>query len=139
MNFKFDSNITMYIIIGLILLYIVFIAIRSGNVIEGMEKNKSFTESITEDHVKDIKDKIKKNEDTLLIEKYKSTYEDYITEYEEYLNQMILMTLIDSAGGEDKLEKQANNLNDIYKLRDNLSTTMDFIDSKKSSSEGGFF
>lgn len=139
MNFKFDSNITMYIIIGLILLYIVFIAIRSGNVIEGMEKNKSFTESITEDHVKDIKDKIKKNEDILLIEKYKTTYEDYITEYEEYLNQLILMALIEPAGGKDKLEKQANNLNELYKLRDNLSTTMDFIDSKKSSSEGRFF
>lgn len=146
MEFNIDYNIIMYIIIGIIIVYILFSILGTAKTVEGMEDKKSDTKPLAEilaegDH-KQIKKVIEKNDDMILIDKYRSDYEEVLIDLEETINQNLLMGLLslsarikakDAGFGMNSIKPEdlefANNL---YKLRDNLSSTMDYIDGKKS-------
>ena len=148
MEFNIDYNIIMYILVGIIIIYIIFSILGSGKIVEGMAnktKTKPFSVLLAEGDHKELTKVIQKMDDTILIDKYRSDYEDMLVNLEEVLNQYILVELLVFASTTktdvseikyDMVEK----INSLYKLRDNLSSTMDYIDGKKSTNKGsGFF
>lgn len=155
MEFNIDYNIIMYIIIAIIIVYILFSILGTAKTVEGMtdKKNdtKSYTDLVAEGAYKQMKTVIQKNDDIMLLDKYKSDYEDVLIDMEELLNQIILMEVILTSSaigsknimfGMEKVNTETlDKLNNLYKLRDNLSSTMDYIDGKKSSGtkSSGFF
>lgn len=148
MEFNIDYNIIMYILVGIIIIYIIFSILGSGKIVEGMA-NKTKTKPLgvlfAEGDYKELTKVIQKLDDTIPIDKYRSDYEDMLVNLEEVLNQYILMELLVFASTTktdvsevkyDMVEK----INSLYKLRDNLSSTMDYIDGKKSTNKSsGFF
>ena len=150
MEFNIDYTIVMYVLVGIVLLYIGLSILGTGRTIEGMaNKNnkKSLTDILANGDHKQIEAFVKKMDDTLLIDKYRTDYEDMLVSLEEALNQGILDVLIylsSSINSNDGINKMnfstVSNLNELYKLRDNLTSTMDYIDGKKSSEKSsGFF
>lgn len=145
----------MYIIIGIIIVYILFSILGTANTVEGMTNKdnttKPFAEILAEGDHKQIKKVIEKNDDMILIDKYRSDYEEALIDLEETINQNLLMDLLslsagikakDAGMGMNSIKPEAiDGLNNLYKLRDNLSSTMDYIDGKKSSGNksSGFF
>jgi hypothetical protein len=142
MEFNIDYNLVMYILVGIIIVYIIFSIVGSGRIVEGMTneaKSKPYTDLLAEGDHKQLTKVIQKLDDTILVDKYRSDYEDVLVNLEEALNQTILVNLVElasEANMNDGLKKIKHEtyeaLNSMYKLRDNLSSTMDYIDSKKS-------
>lgn len=155
MEFNIDYNIIMYIIIAIIIVYILFSILGTAKTVEGMtdKKNdtKSYTDLLAEGDHKQIKKVIEKNDDVILIDKYRSDYEEVLIDLEEMINQNLLVDLLylsagikgkDAGMGLNSVKPKAlESVNNLYKLRDNLSSTMDYIDGKKSSGtkSSGFF
>jgi hypothetical protein len=89
-------------------------------------------------------DKLEKNskvlEDGLYISKYKTQYENLIISMEDYINNLILANLLESAniltngGKEDDLQKfldtKIPQINELYKFKENLNASMDYLDKK---------
>jgi hypothetical protein len=150
MEFNIDYNLVMYILVGIVIVFIIFSILGSGKVIEGMtnkKQTKPFMDLLAEGDHKQLTKAIQKMDDIILVDKYRSDYEDVLVNLEEALNQTILVNLVELASEinpNNSLEKIRptvfEGLNFMYKLRDNLSSTMDYIDGKKSSEKGsGFF
>jgi hypothetical protein len=142
MEFNIDYNLVMYILVGIVIVFIIFSIIGSGKVVEGItnkKQTKSIYDLLAEGDYKQLTKIIQKMDDILLVDKYRTDYEDTLVSLEEALNQNILMNLlvIASEANTDKgltsiKPEELEGLNMMYKLRDNLSSTMDYIDGKKS-------
>jgi hypothetical protein len=141
MNADFVYNLCIFIVIG-ILSYIVF---SSLNFKEGMENNSgnsntnsntSNTSSSSSNGVggnaaaygANVKAQVVKIQDTLLISKYRTDYENVIINMDDLVNNLMLQTTltIDQANPQDGIKKLAG-LNNA-KLA--LNSVMKFIDSK---------
>ena len=150
MEFNIDYTIVMYVFIGIILLYIGISILGTGRTIEGMASKNNNKKPIADilangDH-KQIESYVKKMDDIILVGKYRSDYEDTLISLEEAINQDILANLltvsskINSNVGLQNIDTTTiSRLNELYKLRDNLSSTMDYVDSKKSSEKSSSF
>lgn len=142
MEFNIDYTIVMYVIVGLLLFYIGLSILGTAQVVEGMtnKKGKTLSDILANEDHKQIEAYVKKMDDTLLVDKYRSDYEDVLVNLEEACNQNILEKLLSlssnvktSTGFNTVDDKTIIYLNGLYKLRDNLSSTMDYIDGKKSN------
>ena len=122
-----------------------------GKVIEGLTSKKKSQKSVmdlmTEGDVKSLKSAIEKMSDTVLIGKYKSDYEDMLMDFEQVIDYNILLGIVSMSGGvetggsisTDTLGKIPL-INELYSLKTNLNSTMDFLDSQKSGGGlGGLF
>lgn len=111
---------------------------------EGMS-NKSSVSNLSE-IVSDItnlnsqmKRQIEQNSNSLLINKYKSDYEDFLINANDLLNQTIfsnLLSLMDEDNGSLSSQSTMDSisiLNSLYTLKDNLNSSMLFIDKQTSS------
>ena len=116
------------------------------SVVEGFLSNSNnITDIITKTDFPNLKEEIQKQEDVLRIDKYRTKYEDMLIDFDEYLNGVLLQELVqttDSLGtsepDSEKMDGIIKNLNQIYELKDNLNSTMKYVDSKKSSKTGLF-
>ena len=135
-----DNNF--YRIIGLAFIILTVIAVGvnvvrgQGKVIEGLTNNDS---SIITDRDK-IPDAVKSNNDklsdSLLINKYRTTYEDTIIDLDKTVSLGIIKMLINSA---ETLSKDPNSsdaieiiksVNEMKKFRDSLNAAMTILDKE---------
>ena len=149
------EQLLMYIGMGEIIVFAIYFVLKMGSlqtrVIEGLtSKNnsqKSVMDSMAEGDTKALKSAIEKYSDKFLISKYKSDYEDMIIDFEQVIDYSLLNNLIfmSSSLGPDGLNigkggitlEQLKIINELYTLKTNLNSTMDFLDGHKSS--GGLF
>ena len=143
MNADFVYNLCIFIVIG-ILSYIVF---SSLNFKEGMQNksgdsnnNDSNTTSNTSSsssngvggnaaaYGANVKAQMVKIQDTLLISKYRTDYENVIINMDDLVNNLMLQTTlsIDQANPQDGLKKLAG----LNNAKIALNSVMKFIDSK---------
>lgn len=132
----------LYRIVGLAFIILTVIAVGvnvvrgQGKVIEGLTNNDS---SIITDRDK-IPDVIKNNNDklsdSLLINKYRTTYEDTIIDLDKTVSLGIIKMLINSA---ETISKDPNSsdaikiiqsVNEMKKFRDSLNTAMTILDKE---------
>lgn len=125
------NNYVLYVLLGLIVLYLIFIISGTNKTIEGITNKDSKSIDIMEDVATDLKKQSQKGMDGLNLEKYKNDYIDACTELEEMLNLVIIAKIFDSPGSSimDSIDKNAESINSLYKLRDNLSSSVDYINT----------
>lgn len=138
----FEYNTILYGIIGILGIYLVLSILGTFRTIEGLtnqnQGGKSVADIIAEGDIKQLKSAIQKADNVILVNKYRSDYEDALIDLEEILNQSILMKVltmssdIDSKDGVNTIKPDTiSAINNLYTLRDNIATTMDYIDGKK--------
>lgn len=138
----FEYNTILYGIIGILGIYLVLSILGTFRTIEGLtnqnQGGKSVADIIAEGDIKQLKSAIQKADNVILVNKYRSDYEDALIDLEEILNQSILMKVltmssdIDSKDGVNTIKPETiSAINNLYTLRDNIATTMDYIDGKK--------
>lgn len=138
----FEYNTILYGIIGILGIYLVLSILGTFRTIEGLtnqnQGGKSVADIIAEGDIKQLKSAIQKADNVILVNKYRSDYEDALIDLEEILNQYILMKVltmssdIDSKDGVNTIKPDTiSAINNLYTLRDNIATTMDYIDGKK--------
>ena len=149
------EQLLMYVGMGVIILFAIYFVLKMGSlqtrVIEGLTSNsktqKNVMDSMAEGDIKALKSAIEKYSDNLLISKYKSDYEDMLIDFEQVIDYSLLTNLIvvSSMLGPEGLNigkggitlHQLQILNELYTLKTNLNSTMDFLDGQKTS--GGLF
>ena len=148
----------MAVVIVFAIYYVYKVMQVQNNVIEGLrnrKSNKSIADMFAEGDVKLLKKANEKLSDTLLISKYKSNYEDMVIDFETTIDMNILFILTTYASRltddgmlniSDKTTPSTISteslqlLNNLYTLKTNLNSTMDFLDSQKSGGAlGGLF
>jgi hypothetical protein len=153
------EQLLMYIGMGVIVVFAIYFVLKMGSlqtrVIEGLtsksKQKTSFWDSITTGDIKALKAGNEKMADTLLISKYKTDYEDMLIDYETAIDNNILGWLISFSGlinkdgminvsvtnkdsGPSVLSPdKINLLNGLYTLKNNLNSTMEFLDGHNSS------
>lgn len=129
------NNYVLYVLLGLLMLYLIFIIIGTNKTIEGITNKDSKSIDIMEDVATDLKKQSQKAMDGLNLEKYKNDYIDACTELEEMLNLVIIAKIFGSPGSSimDSIDKNAESINSLYKLRDNLSSSVDYINTTDGS------
>lgn len=157
---KMLSYIGMAVVIVFAIYYVYKVMQVQNNVIEGLRNKKrghpsSMDLLFNEDnHLKNANEKAG---DTLLIGKYKNKYEDLLIELDTAIdnNLLVMLTMIGSGvtkDGQINIDSEGisleylQSINELYKLKENLNITMDFLDGTKASSsgtssksKGGFF
>lgn len=153
-----NNEILMYLGIFLLAIFVIYflsnMANIQRNVIEGLTSKSSNNKSSInlgdgiESEAKNIKKMNEQLNDSWGFDKYKSDYEDIIIALDEYIDNMILFFLVSKLGKKYKdpyslIEDLANTdkdnnsiikmLNEFYKFKENLNSTMDYLNSKKSS------
>jgi hypothetical protein len=129
-----------YVGLTIIAFFVIFIVCRTLNfqadIIEGMTSSNDSSSSTTD---KDkIADAINANttnaEDTLLIDKYKKSYEDIIINLENNINFFMLGGIINNAQTISKnplspaAMQSINGLNSLKQFKDTLNDGMNFLD-----------
>jgi hypothetical protein len=113
------------------------------NLIEGfVGMDNNISEVITGKDYPNLKPIIQQQEDVLRVDKYRTKYEDMLIDMDEYLNGVIMGKLIEVSNNvgendlkdETELDSVATQLNTLYTLKNNLNSSMTYIDSKKSKS-----
>lgn len=137
-----------YFVLGIFIIYFVVSMINlQTTLVEGLTNNEQIgiMDKISQGNLKTLQKENKKIEDLLRIDKYRTDYEDYLIDLEEYLNWLILgkLIMLDVADIEDvkigtSTNKEFTQINQLYELKKNLNTTMDYIDGKKTSRTGLF-
>jgi len=135
-----NDNLYKYIGMAIVAVFFLYIILRTLNfqatIIEGM--TTANTDDITNTDKDKIPDVINANttnaEDTLLIDKYKKTYEDIIINLENNVNYYMLGGIINNAEiiSKNPLSPAAivsiNGLNSLKQFKDTLNDTMNFLD-----------
>ena len=137
------DNIYKYLGLAVIILVVVYVVMRSltfqARLIEGMKSKDKEEETTTDkDKVPDaIKSKTNTILDSLLVDKYRSSYDDTIIELEEYVNVTILAGIISSAEaiatapGSEPSQHTINVLNNLQAFKATLNDSMKFLDGMK--------
>jgi len=141
-----SEDIYKYLGLAIVIVFVIYIAIKSltfqARLIEGMKSKDKESETTTDkDKVADaIKSKTNAMLDGLLIDKYRSSYDDTIIELEEYVNVMILGTIVEDApsiiAGNESSMKLITSLNTLQAFKATLNDSMKFLDGMKSSNSG---
>jgi hypothetical protein len=155
-----NNEILMYLGIFLLSIFIIYFLSRMANiqmnVIEGLTNNKNsdnnnkmsnIVGSSLNEEISNLKKTNEKLNDMLDIDKYKKEYEDVLIHLDEYLDNITLFYLGNSISHKNpfeivssltKSEKGEKSnieiMNELYKLKENLNSTMDYLDGKKSNS-----
>jgi|688.fasta_scaffold315351_2 hypothetical protein len=139
------DNIYKYLGLTIIILIVVYVVMKTltfqARLIEGM-KSKDNEETKTDiDKIPDaIKSQTNAMLDSLLIDKYRSSYDDIIIDLEEKINVTILAVILEKAetiaalGGPS--EKLITTLNNLQAFKETLNDSMKFLDGMKSSNSG---
>lgn len=162
-----NLTITHYIGIFVLVLFAIYIILKLATtqfkVVEGLvggNRNgvntpQSYMDILANGDDKTLRTGIEKMNDSLLISKYKSDYEDVLIDLEEIINQNLLyytLHIASNVDGKTGLLKFSNanantntkngietdgvsletlqTLNELYKYKENLNTTMKYIDGK---------
>lgn len=146
-TFDFTQNsIFQYIGIIIVVIFIIYMLLKLANtqmkVVEGLigrenKKNDDTAQStfsyglVAEGVNKELKLQIEKMNDALLIDKYRDEYEDLLINTEENINQIILYLLATAEVDIKKMKPETlQTINDLYKFKENLNSTMSYLDSK---------
>jgi hypothetical protein len=113
-----------YILATLVGIFIIYIFIKFTHyqkmIVESLTNNEELSSSEISELNEKIKSQITKNKDIMLIDKYKTVYEDYLLNIDELLSLECL----------DLLSKSKYNITDInnkMELKNNLNILMEFI------------
>ena len=120
--------------------FVAYQLFRNLDIKEGMTTSSSATTSTTtsttsgiaggaENYAANIKSSTIKNQDTLLITKYRKDYENAILNMDDLINTLMLQTTlsVDTSNPMPSLEK----LNSLNSARTALNSVMKFVDSSK--------
>ena len=146
------EQILTYIGMAVVVIFAIYYVLKMGSVqarvIEGLTSKKTNTsalDTMATGDVKVLKSAVEKMSDGWLIDKYRSNYEDMLMDLEKLVDYTILEGLIHSSASiqesgtidmSDKTTgfgKAVPILNELYTLKANLNSTMDFLDSTSSS------
>lgn len=142
-----QEDILMYIGMIVVAFFVLYMIARFAkiqrNVVEGLTNNKNSDKSMidvmAEGNIKELKSLNQKLDDSLRIDKYRKDYEDMLIDLDDYINGVLLREIA-FLSNDIKDTKETNQmietiprLNELYKFKENLNTTMDYIDSKGSS------
>lgn len=137
------DTIYKYLGLAIVILFVSYIIIKSltfqARLIEGMATNSNSTDDSTVNTDKDkIPDAIKSNStnilDGLLIDKYRSSYDDTIIELEENINATILAGILKNAEklsadpSSDDSQKFITAINNLKTFKDTLNDAMKYLD-----------
>lgn len=109
---------------------------KNNRMLEGLTNSSDKTQST----IQDIVDKLKKEseilEDSLLIDKHRSDYEDMFLALEDYSN-LALIQMLSFFADNPSLEKESaknmiEGINHVNTLKTTLNDVMEFIDRKRS-------
>ena len=113
-----------------------YLLFRNLDFKEGMTTNSTISTSTTngiagniENYAANIKSLTIKNQDTLLISKYRKDYENAILNLDDLINTLMLQTAlsVDNSNPMPSLEK----LNNLNSARGALNSVMKFVDASK--------
>lgn len=125
------NNVYMTVGLFVIILFVIWVFTKllnlQNNVIEGLSNNKNNEDPA--EIVNQLNNKIRTYKDTLLINKYKTNYEDMIIAVEEMINLETLKTLREKDVVYD--EKSVEKMNHLENLKSNLNNLMQYIDTYK--------
>ena len=139
-----SEEILGYIGMATVILFAVYYVYKvmqvQNDVIEGLTTQKQVTDAIAEGETEKVKQSMEKLSDTLLIKKYKNTYEDLVMDLEKVIDYNVITGLVHLSS---KLDKQGiinmsneatrntvESLNNLYTLKQNLNSTMEFLDNE---------
>lgn len=141
-----SENVMKYIGYAVVIVFIIYILIKLANlqmnVVEGLslmgddDKDKKKSRKNKDDDkpsslanletfIESMQEQIEKDKDSLLIDKYRDTYEDLIMTADEALDYKI----IKSISNFDAFHK-SDNFNNMFTLKQNLAKAMEILDSK---------
>jgi len=137
-----NDDICKYLGGAVIIVFLVYIGIRSlrfqANIIEGLTSNGDSSSDSDTDKTK-IADTVKANtakiEDTTLISKYRSNYEDTIIALESNISESLVAYMMNSAStisqnpNTDDSQKSIVIMNNLSSFRDTLNKAMNILDS----------
>lgn len=138
-----SNNIYMYVGLGFVLVITVIIAMKlvkkNGRIMEGLTDGDDETTTTIKDVVSKLKKKSELLEDSLLIDKHRSDYEDLFLALEDYCNLALLDMLtifagnpsLESKGGKTMIE----GINEINTLKTTLNDVMEFMDGKQTNTK----
>lgn len=140
------TYIGMAVVVIIAIYYVYKVLEVQHDVIEGltMQKNqKPIMNAVSEGKIGELKQSVEKLSDTMLIQKYRNDYEDMVMELEQVIDFNILQGLvslsstinkkgtIDYTDSKHGAPRVIPILNELYTLKENLNSTMEFIDSRK--------
>ena len=144
-----ESKTREYLGLSVVIVLILFVGYKMinyhSNVIEGLtdSSDSSDTKTNPQKLAAPIKETITKIEDAILIDKYRSDYENIIIDLEEWANmeliQMLGSGLVKTDSGADSNIANIRKMNDLNTFKSTLDSAMKFLDSKASKKGGGFF
>ena len=148
-----SEDIYKYLGLAIVIVFVIYIAIKSltfqARLIEGMKSKDDATTTTDKDKVSDaIKSHTNTLLDGLLIDKYRSSYDDTIIELEEFINASLLDGIVKNAENiatdiaSDNSQKLITFCNSLKAFKDTLNDSMKYLDGMKSSNaakSGKFF
>jgi hypothetical protein len=141
-----SDTIYKYLGLAIVILFVTYIILKSltfqAKLIEGLTTNSSDDPSVNTDKDK-VPDAIKSNStnilDGLLVDKYRSSYDNTIIELEENINATILAGILKNAEkisydpSSDESQKFITAINNLKNFKDTLNDTMKYLDGISSS------
>ena len=135
-----SDNIYKYLGLTVVVVFVAYIAIKSltfqARLIEGMNSNGDT--KTDKDKVPDaIKSQTNTLIDSLLVDKYRSTYDNTIIDLEENISATILSGILTNAETisadptSDKSQKFITATNNLKAFKDTLNDAMKYLDSMK--------
>ena len=143
------EQILTYIGMCVVVLFAIYYVLKMGSmqasVIEGLTSKKD-SESLgsgNREDIKALKSVIDKMSDSLLLDKYRDDYEDMLMDLEKLIDYTILEGIIGVSSdvknsGQLKIDDNTKGfgkalpvLNELYTLKTNLNSTMEFLDNNK--------
>lgn len=139
-NVYFQAFIMIITVIFLINIFMELFQTQN-NVVESLiNKNDApDMEIMAKNKLKTLKDEIQHGEDMLRVDKYKTHYEDLLIDLDELINQELLSLTIrfgdNIVSGKNGIIKSGDdthitNMNELYKLKEILNSTMEYLDKK---------
>jgi hypothetical protein len=137
-----SEDIYKYLGLGIVVLFVVYIIIKSltfqARLFEGMTSKDEDAKTDKDKKAAAIKSNTTTLIDGLLIEKYRSTYDDTIIELEENISATILSGILTNAETisadptSDKSQKFITATNNLKAFKDTLNDAMKYLDSIKN-------
>jgi hypothetical protein len=151
-----ENNIFQYIGILVVIVFIIYMFLKLANtqmkIVEGLvggntnQTPRSFMDLVASGDDVSLKTAIEKMKDTLLLDKYRSSYEDVIIDLEDIINQNLLYHTLSFASAVDEKTglikfsdkgepntislQTLQQINELYTYKENLNATMSYIDGK---------
>lgn len=129
-------TVLMLVVLFFALYFIHKIYVSETSIMEGLT-NKD----VLQDAIKELNKDSDKVDRDIAVTDNKSAWEDYIIAYDKLIDMTILQQIKDAGNiftNNEANSKKIGFLNDLYTLKQNLNSSMDFLD-KSSSATSSFF